>query len=258
MLRVFNADLHIHTCLSPCASLDMTPQKIIREAVRKKLSIIAITDHNSAENVEAVIRAARYADLTDLLVIPGMEVTTSEEAHIIALFTSVDNAVSMQEIVFDHLLPGENDEDLFGLQVIANEHDEVEGLNDRLLIGATTMSVDEVIETIHKLQGLAVAAHIDRESYSLIGQLGFIPENLELDGIEVSRRLTIDKAKFQFREYTKFPFVISSDAHNLNEIGVCITSIILEKLCMNEFRMALEGRGGRQVLSEPKEGQGLF
>ncbi|UCF09839.1 MAG: PHP domain-containing protein, partial [Candidatus Bipolaricaulota bacterium] len=155
MLSVTAVDLHIHTCLSPCASLDMTPRKIVRRACERALGMIAVTDHNSAENAAAVMAAARD---TALCVIPGLEVTTAEEAHVLGLFAELEAALSLQEIVYRHLLPGENDEDLFGMQVVANENDEVEGLNKRLLIGATSLTVNQLVEAIHEREGLAVAA----------------------------------------------------------------------------------------------------
>lgn len=245
MLRVVAADLHIHTCLSPCGDLDMTPTKIVRQALEKKLSIIAITDHNSAENTPAMIAAARE---TDLFVVPGIEVTTSEEAHIVGLFEGVEGALAMQAIVYDNLQPGENDEDVFGIQVVANECDEVENINKRLLIGATALSVVEVVEAIHHRQGLAIAAHIDRESFSVVGQLGFIPQDLDLDAIEISRHMTLSEARARFKEYERLPFITTSDAHFPDEIGGSWTRFQVARPDMAELRLALAGREGRKVL----------
>ncbi len=245
-LQVVAVDLHIHTCLSPCGSLDMTPGNIIQEACEKNLAIIAITDHNSAENTAAVIAAARQ---TALYVIPGIEVTTREEAHIVGLFDRVEGALSMQELVYQNLQPGENDENTFGIQVMANEFDEVEGINKRLLIGATALGVEEVVDGIHQRHGLAVAAHIDRESFSLISQLGLIPEGLNLDALEISKRITLQQAQAQFGEDLGFPFITASDAHRLEEIGGTLTRFQMAYPDMGELRLALAGRKGRKVLS---------
>ncbi len=247
MLQEVNADLHIHTCLSPCGSLDMSPQKIVKEAIRKNLSIIAITDHNSAQNVNAV---KKVAEGTDLFVIPGMEITTSEEVHIIGLFSSLDDVINIQEFISTHLQPGENNEDLFGLQVIANELDEVDDIDKRLLISATTLNIDEVINAIHENDGLAVAAHIDRESFSLIGQLGFIPDNLNIDCIEISKRLPLNEAKIKYKEYIQLPFITSSDAHELEDVGVSPIRLMIEKPDNNELKMALAGKEGRRIIIE--------
>jgi predicted metal-dependent phosphoesterase TrpH len=245
-LQVVAVDLHIHTCLSPCATLDMTPGNIIQEACGKNLAIIAITDHNSAENTAAVIAAARQ---TALRVIPGIEVTTQEEAHIVGLFDRVEDALSMQELVYQNLQPGENDENTFGIQVMANEFDEVEGINKRLLIGATALAIEEVVAGIHDRQGLAVAAHIDRESFSVISQLGLIPEGLNLDALEISKRMTLQQAQAQFGETMGFPFITASDAHTLEEIGDGLTRFQVASPDMAELRLALAGRKGRKVLS---------
>ena len=224
----------------------MTPRNIIRQACEKELAVIAITDHNSAENTAAVIAAARP---TALVVIPGIEVTTQEEAHIVGLFDTVEGALSMQELVYQNLQPGENDEDTFGIQVMANELDEVEGINKRLLIGATALGVEEVVDGIHVRQGLAVAAHIDRPSFSLLSQLGLIPEGLNLDAIEISKQITLQQAKEQFGEDLAFPFIAASDAHHLDEIGTCLTRFLVVSPDMAELRLALAGRKGRKVLS---------
>jgi len=252
MLRVVAADLHIHTCLSPCGDLDMTPTKIVRQALEKNLAMIAITDHNSAENTPAIIAAAQG---TDLFIIPGMEVTTSEEAHIVALFDKTESALSMQALIYDSLQAGENDEDVFGIQVVANEFDEVENINKRLLIGATELSVSRVVEAIHDREGLAIAAHIDRESFSVVGQLGFIPEDLALDAIEISRHMTLSDARARFKEYESFPFITSSDAHFPDDIGTSPTMFQVARPDMAELRLALAGREGRKVIEESRHGQ---
>ncbi|MCF8146439.1 MAG: PHP domain-containing protein [Deltaproteobacteria bacterium] len=243
-LRVLLADLHIHTCLSPCATLDMTPCKIVKAALKKRLDIIGITDHNSAENTAAVMAAARGTGLT---VIPGMEITTSEEVHIIGLFEDIDGALAMQTLVYDRLQPGENDEDLFGMQVVANEFDEVEGMNTRLLIGATRMHIDQVIDGIHHMKGLAVAAHIDREAFSVLGQLGFIPEYLNLDALEISRRMTLGQGRRLFSHIEGFPFITSSDAHDLEDIGTRPTAFRMAGSELPELGYALKGTGGRGI-----------
>lgn len=242
--RVIAADLHIHTCLSPCASLDMTPRKIVTEACAKGLQIIAVTDHNSAENAPGVIKAAAE---TELYVIPGIEITTSEEVHILGLFEEVDQAFAMQRIVYDNLQTGKNDEYLFGIQVVADEFDEVESINTRLLIGATSLNLGEAVDAIHRQKGLAVAAHIDRERFSVIGQLGFIPDDLCLDAVEISKRLPINQARNRFKEYKRFAFITSSDAHDLKEIGASSIHINAVRAHISELRQALKGIGGRSI-----------
>lgn len=245
-MRKVTVDLHVHTCLSPCATLDMTPRKIVARALEMKLDMIAVTDHNSTENADAVMRAAADMPLT---ILPGFEVTSAEEAHVVCLFPDLDAAQAFQELVYDRLQPGENDEDLFGLQVVANENDEVEGMNPRLLIGATTLAIDDLVAAVHAHEGLAIASHIDRGMYSLVGVLGFIPPGLPLDGVEISRRMTLEQARARFPEYAHYPFVAASDAHDLNELGVNPTTLRAAEASFGELRRALRGEGGRRLLT---------
>jgi PHP family Zn ribbon phosphoesterase len=246
MLKIFKADLHLHTCLSPCGSLDMTPRKIVMEACRKGLSIIAVTDHNTAENAHAVAKAAEGYKLR---VIPGMEITTAEEVHVVGLFENLENALACQGLIYESLIAGENDEELFGIQVVANENDEVEGINKRLLISATTLTLEDVVQEVHRLDGLAIAAHIDRESFGIIGQLGFIPEGVDFNALEISPRMSIPEAEKRFSEYSRFKFTTASDAHYPDDIGRSPVHLKMAEPEFGELRMALAGIEGRDVLA---------
>ncbi|UCH94821.1 MAG: PHP domain-containing protein [Candidatus Aminicenantes bacterium] len=248
MLKRFRGDLHIHTCLSPCADLTMSPKRVVEKAVKKNLDMIGICDHNSAENVRAAIAAGSKKKIT---VLPGMEVTTVEEVHIIALFDEVDPVLSLQETVYERLAPGENIEDIFGEQIIANEFDEVEGYNQRLLLGATSLTLKELVNKIHHLGGLVIAAHIDREACnSIIGQLGFIPEDLELDALEISSYTNRSQALARYPGIEKFPIISSSDAHFLQDIGKATSCFLLGGPGVDEIRKALEKKDGRDLLTE--------
>jgi hypothetical protein len=246
MPRIFKADLHIHTCLSPCAELNMGPKTIVDKAIQHGLDVIGISDHNSSENVPAVMRAAQDTNLT---VLPGMEVTSKEEVHILAVFDSVDRALQLQEIVYDHL-PGENDTVAFGLQVVVNEDHDVLGFNKRLLAGATELSVEQVVDSICNLEGLAIAAHVDREAFGILGQLGFVPEELHLDALELSRNTSLEEAKRRFPEYAGYAFVRSSDAHSATDIGEVWTTLLLCEPSTREIKKALRAEGGRRVVAE--------
>src|SRR4030042_2811806 len=125
MLRPYKADLHIHSCLSPVTEFDMSPNGILTSAMKKGMDIIGICDHNSSENSLAVINAAKKMPIR---VIPGLEVTSQEEVHVLALFDKVEAALKLQEYVYENL-PGENDEEAFGRQVIVNEKEDEEGFN---------------------------------------------------------------------------------------------------------------------------------
>ena len=244
MLKIFNCDFHIHTCLSPCADLDMHPRALVERALEAKLDLVAICDHNSSENVPFIMNAARGKNLN---VLPGMEVTTSEEVHILAIFDSLPNLAKIQKLVYQHLA-GENDERRFGIQAIVNENGEVEDINKKLLIGATDLSLDKLLNHIHGLNGLAIAAHIDRESFSVLGQLGFIDEKIKFDALEITPATGFERARIKYRELSNYSFIISSDAHFLKDIGTATTKVVLQEASVAELKMAFARQNGRCVL----------
>lgn len=243
-LRVYRADLHIHTCLSPCGDWDMTPRAVVETSVRRKLDIIAITDHNSVENAEAAMERGRELGLT---VLPGMEICSQEEAHVLALFDRLDQALSMQTFVYGNLV-GDNQPELFGYQVVANAQDEVIDQNPRLLIGATTLDLNRLVDRIHAEGGLAVAAHVDKAAYSIPSQLGFIPPELPLDAVEVSFRTPPESAHRFFMPNRVLPCITSSDAHFIDEIGRVSTRFLIAEPTVAELRLALAGRDGRMKI----------
>lgn len=244
MKKIYRADLHVHTCLSPCGDLKMSPKNIVAQAVKNKIDLIAISDHNSAENIPAVLRAAQ---LTPLTVIPGIEVCTKEEIHLVALFDTVDTAFELQELIYDHL-SGENKEKIFGMQVVANEFDEVLRFNSKLLIGAANLSIEQILHTIHRLNGLAIASHIDRESFSVIGQLGFIPDSIHFDALEISVKTSITQARINYPEYSRYPMIQNSDAHFIEDLGKRATEYMIEKPSIEEIRKAFNNNSGRKVI----------
>lgn len=244
MLKRFEADLHIHTCLSPCGSLEMSPKAIIEQAKRKRLDVVGICDHNSCENVAC---ARKLGEKEGLAVIGGIEVTSQEEVHILAFFDRDKDLFELADLIYESL-PGLNDERLYGQQIVVNENDEVVSFNKKLLIGATVLPLRQIIDRIHSLGGLAIAAHIDRESFSILGQLGFIPEDLDLDGLEVSPRLSLEKARLEFPEAMDFPLVIFSDAHTLEDVGKSSTSFLMEEANVKEISKALSGEDGRKII----------
>ena len=236
-MRELRADLHVHTCLSPCGEPEMVPTAIVRAAKQAGLDVIGICDHNSAENVAAVARAGGREDL---VTIPGMEITSREEVHILGLFPDHEQVLRIQDLVYAHLA-GENQEDVFGPQTVVDEYDNVLGSTAKLLIGATSFTLEETVSAIHDCGGLAIASHIDRERFGLLGQLGFIPEGLPLDAVEMSPRCTTDAGN-------RFPVVRFSDAHSLNQIGSSFTCFLLEEGTLEEIAKALANDGGRKIV----------
>lgn len=193
----------------------MSPRTIAARARQCGLDLIAVCDHNSADNVVSVRKAA---GLVGVGVFGGMEITTKEEVHILALFDacSDDRLMDLQSVVYRSLHQAGLWKDV-KRQVIANENDEVVGFNTRPLVSATRLSLEQTIDLIHSLGGLAVASHIDRQGFGLLGQLGFIPAGLPLDGVEISPRMRCDEARGMFD--VPYPFVTASDAHRPEDIG---------------------------------------
>lgn len=226
----YSYDLHIHTALSPCANNDMTPNNIVNMSILKQLDIIAITDHNSCENVKAVIEVSK---MTDLIVIPGMEIESSEEVHMICLFKDIENALKMQNIVYDNLPSIKNKPEIFGQQLLYSSKDEIIGENDRLLITATKLSIDDVIQLTEKFDGVVYPAHIDRNSYSILSNLGIVPDDLKIKAIEFSKYV-LPQDMFNKYSYLKRYYPIqSSDAHYLEDIMERINFIELDKKNIN-------------------------
>jgi len=228
----------------------MSPPAVVRTARERGLDLIAVCDHNSAENVGAATRAARD---TGLAVIGGMEICTREEVHVLGIFDDGLALSSAQQAVYQNL-SGENNPEVFGEQLVMNERGEVVGHNSRLLIGATGLSLKEVVGTIHSLGGLAIAAHVDRPRFSVISQLGFVPPGLELDGAEVCSDVAttvsvVDTAQAgRLRLPEGLAVVRSSDAHRPEEIGSRCTRLLVEEPTACEVGKALRRIEGRRIL----------
>ena len=203
-------DLHIHTCLSPCGDEDMTPNNIVNMACIKGLDVIAITDHNNAANVKACIEAARG---TDLLVIGGMEVETSEEIHAVVLFEDLGALFEVEEIIQSSLPAIKNKPDIFGEQVIMNSNDEITGYDNRFMITACGLDIFSLYTLVSQKGGVIFPAHIDKSSYSIISNLGSIPPELKFGAVEVKKKENNEQLG---RDYT---VINNSDAHYLWDIS---------------------------------------
>lgn len=228
-------DLHIHSALSPCAENEMTPNNIVNMAYIKGLDIIAVTDHNSALNCEAVLRCAKNRGI---VAVAGMELETKEEVHMVCLFPGLEEALKMHDIV-DNLLPGiDNREDIFGQQIIMDEDDNIVSNYKQMLLTAADLSIDEVFEKVGQLGGVAVPAHVDRDSYSIISNLGIVPDYLGIKYLEVSKDCMLSQFLNSNPNLSNYKFLKSSDAHNLEKILERENSLELEEIsieCLIEF-----------------------
>ncbi len=204
-------DLHIHSALSPCGDNDMTPNNIVNMSIIKGLDMIAVTDHNSCGNVRSVMKAAG----DKILVIPGMEVETSEEIHIVCYFPGIESAEEMGEYVKNHLPPIKNREEIFGEQLFMDFEDNIVGKEENLLVTATELDIFSVVKKVRGLGGAAVPAHIDRSSYSVLSNLGIIPDELLFKTVEITAKNRGKMAEYE----KKYQAVTNSDAHYLENIA---------------------------------------
>jgi hypothetical protein len=214
-LKKWSYDLHIHTALSPCACNDMTPNNIVNMSLIKGLDVIAITDHNSCRNAQAVIKVGFDKGLR---VLPGIEVQTQEEVHLLCLFGDIERAMDFQELLYKTWPYLPNDPRLFGEQLILDDRDNVIGKEDRLLLGSVNMSIEEICYHAIEKEGIVVPAHIDRQSYSIISNLGFIPESLNFRFVEISKDYNFHKLCEKYTFLNNYYPIINSDSHSLGSI----------------------------------------
>lgn len=205
-------DFHIHSALSPCGDNDMTPNNLINMSIIKGLDAVALTDHNACEN----IRAAAAVAGDKIIFIPGMEVETSEEVHIVTLFPTADAAEEMQRILVDSSPFILNRPEIFGNQYIMDENDEICGEIDRMLVTASGLDIYTVVAAAKDLGGIAYPAHIDRESYSVLSNLGFIPPDLDISAVEITEK---SRTALEGEYSNRYNIITSSDAHYLWDIS---------------------------------------
>lgn len=204
------ADLHIHSCLSPCAEEVMTPNNIVNMAFIKQLGVIAVTDHNSAKNLPAVATVAKQRGL---VLLPGLEVQSREEVHLLCYFESVEAAVQFGDEIYEFLPNIPNRPDIFGSQQIMDANDEVTGTEPKLLIQSLRLGIEQVVMRVQEQGGLVVPAHINKNANSILYSLGFIPPGLGFPTLEVSRTAPIPAV-----DLSMYRVVYTSDAHDIYAI----------------------------------------
>ena len=225
--RLARYDLHLHSCLSPCGDDEMTPATIVGLAKLGGLDFIALTDHNTVKNCPYALEAGRFYDLP---VIPGMELCTREEVHVVCLFDSLPGALAFGDAVYEKLPDIANDEEIFGHQYICNTDDEVVGKLDKLLINACDISIYDAVPMAARFGGIAYPAHVDKSANSVLSNLGFIPPECGFHILEVAHpeRFFAGGAHSDLQE--GYTVVTSSDAHDLGNISERIRCIHLETI----------------------------
>ena len=218
-------DLHVHSCLSPCADDDMTPSNIAGMATLKGLNILALTDHNSCKNCPAFFKACKSYGI---IPIAGMELSTAEDIHIVCLFEELDNAMAFDRIIESHLMPIKNRPEIFGNQFIMNGSDEITGSEEKLLISSTDLPVEEAIKLARECGAHVHPAHIDRESNGMIAILGDIPKEYDFDYVELNDSNNLTDISNRFSSINKNKVLVCSDAHHLWAISEAENSIDID------------------------------
>ena len=209
-------DLHIHSCLSPCGDNDMTPANIAGMAAVKGLDVIAVTDHNSCRNCAP---AMKMAEEYGVIALPGMELCTEEEVHVVCLFPDLQAALDFDAYVYDKMLKIPNKEKIFGEQLLYNDMDEIIGKEPNLLLCNTSIGFDEVYALTEERGGIMIPAHVDKAANSLIANLGFIPPDSQFTCAEIKNLSKKEELLQQHIYLNQCRIISNSDAHYLEHIN---------------------------------------
>jgi len=240
-MKMYRAELHVHTVLSPCAGVEMIPPLIVREALQFGLNIIAITDHNATANIAAAMQAARG---TGLVVLPGMELQTREEVHLLCLFDTLEQAEEWQTRV-DAVLPDTpNNIEFFGEQFVVDATGEFIRREERLLINSAAIGLEKAAGLVRSLGGLAIPAHVDRKANGLLANLGLVPPGF--DALEISRHITPSEAVEKYPQLRGYPLLQSGDVHLLDGFLGSL-ELNLERPLIAEIYKAIRGQDERKL-----------
>lgn len=232
------ADIHIHTVLSPCGDLDMSPVNIINKAKELNISILGITDHNSCRNAEV---CAELGKENDIFVICGAEVTTKEEVHCLCFMPDINKLNEFQQFIDSKIIFFQNSPDKFGYQLVIDKDENIVDEVEHLLINAIDCDIKDLQVKVDELNGIFIPAHIDRPTFSISSQLGFIPTDLKFDVLELSYRAKQTNFLQNFPWFQNYRYIYNSDAHFINDIGRIYTEFELTSLNFENFRKAIIG-----------------
>jgi PHP family Zn ribbon phosphoesterase len=244
-MNTYRADLHIHTVLSPCGDLEMSPANIVEKAAEKGLDIIAVTDHNHTGHAGLT---RKLGARKGIWVVYGAEINTREEVHCLTFFDTDEQLSTFQQELEENHLMVPNDTSLFGYQVIVDEEERITEEIGHSLFTGLKWSIGEAAAVVHELGGLFVPAHVDRFMNGLYAQLGLFPVDLEADAVEIWRRSTRKAALKKHPELRTHTLIQNSDAHFVDDIGRAGNCYVMKSRNFSELRMALRGEMGRSVL----------
>jgi hypothetical protein len=243
-MNQYRADLHIHTVLSPCADLEMSPVNIVNRAKEKGLQIIGITDHNSTKNASLV---KKLAQKVGIFVLTGAEVTTKEEVHCLAFFEFENQLKQFQQFLEEKIIFIPNPDGHFGYQPVVDESDDIIELIPNYLPAALNSSISEIQKEVNSLNGIFIPAHVDRPANGIFSQLGFVPPGLKFNAMGISRYSSEKHVRKHYFIPKEITFIRNSDAHYLNQIGEIYTVFNIEDITFQEIKMALNRKDGRFV-----------
>lgn len=242
-LKPYRAELHVHTVLSPCAEVEMIPPLIVQQALDNGIDILAITDHNATANIRAVQKAAEG---TALVVLAGMELQTVEEVHSLCIFEDTSQAEIFQKIVSQALPPLKNDPDHFGEQFVVDETGDFIRREEQLLILSTEMTLTQAWRFVNELGGIFIPAHVNRKAFGLLENLGFIPQDIPLPAVEISRHLNSKEAVQKFPQLFGYTLLKGGDAHRLDEL-LGANEFTLAAPTFAEIKLAVHSFEGRSL-----------
>lgn len=240
--QTFRAELHLHTVLSPCAAIEMIPPLIIDRAQSRGINLIAISDHNAIDNIEAVMQAAQGSSVT---VLPAIELQTREEIHSLCLFDSLAQIRDFFERVLPSMPNIQNNVEFFGEQFVVDSTGDYIRREDRLLISSCSLSLKQAWQLVAEHQGLLIPAHVNRSAFGLFPVLGFIPQDIDLEILEISHHITPAQALVQYPQLADYHLIQNGDAHFLDDI-LGLNELIIKKPTVSEIRKAIFGIDGRK------------
>jgi PHP family Zn ribbon phosphoesterase len=244
-MRYFLADLHIHSVLSPCGGLEMSPRAVVDRLVSLGINWMAITDHNSLANCPAYASVAHSAGMNFTW---GVEMQTQEEIHLLVYFDAAGSAREFGKALYDSLLPINNDPDFFGDQVIIDENENITGMEQKALVNSSVWDLATAVSMARGFEGYCVPAHIDASANSILGQLGFLPDDPKFDLLGITAGLDAAAYRAEHPELANKAFLRCSDAHYLCDLGSGFSKVHVNSATVAELALAAGGVDSRSIL----------